>query len=64
MDEAKAQGRTGRWRIQRRRFNRWRDRVDLYPRLEVAVAMLVIVLGLASYAVLTGDRAAGFSPPL
>ncbi len=64
MDEAKARGQAGRWRIQRRRFNRWRDRVDLYPRLEVAVALLVVVLGIASYAVLTGDRAAGFSPPI
>ena len=64
MDEAKAQARAGRWRIQRRRFNRWRDRVDLYPRLEIAVALLVVVLGIASYAVLTGERAAGFSPPV
>ncbi len=64
MDEATAKGQGGRWRIQRRRFNRWRDRVDLYPRLEVVVALLVVVLGLASYAVLTGERAGGMSPPL
>ncbi len=55
-----------RWRPLRRRFNRWVSRIDLYPRLELAVAALVAVLGLSSYAVLTGRQApaAGFSPPV
>ena len=49
-----------------RRLARWSSRVDLYPRLEVAVALLVIVLGVGSYAVLTSNQApaAGFSPSL
>lgn len=54
----------GRWRNQRRRFNRWVSRVDLYPRLELAVAALVVLLGFGSYAILTGERGPGFSPPL
>jgi two-component system nitrogen regulation sensor histidine kinase NtrY len=55
-----------RWRSLRRRFNRWVSRVDLYPRLEVAIAAIVVVLGLSSYAILTGQSApaAGFSPPM
>ena len=66
VDNSRPGVRASRWRVQRRRFNRWRSRVDLYPRLEVAVAMLVVVLGIGSYAVLTGASApaAGFSPPL
>jgi two-component system, NtrC family, nitrogen regulation sensor histidine kinase NtrY len=47
----------------RRRFNRWVARVDLYPRLELAVAFLTIVLGWSSYALLAG-RAARMSPPM
>lgn len=49
-----------------RRFARWASRADLYPRLEVTVALLVIVLGIGSYAILTGASApaAGFSPSL
>jgi two-component system nitrogen regulation sensor histidine kinase NtrY len=43
-----------RWRLLRRRFNRWVARVDLFPRLEVAVAGIVVILGLSSYAILTG----------
>jgi two-component system nitrogen regulation sensor histidine kinase NtrY len=53
-----------RWRIQRRRINRWVSRVDLYPRLELAVAALVVLLGFGSYAILTGEAGPGFSPPL
>ena len=53
-----------RWRNQRRRFNRWVSRVDPYPRLELAVAVLVVLLGLVSYAILTRERGPGFSPPL
>ena len=50
----------------RRRFNRWVTRVDLYPRLELFVAALILLLGFSSYAILTGQRApaAGFSPPM
>ncbi len=50
----------------RRRINRWATRVDLYPRLELAVGLLVVLLGLSSYAVLTRQRApaAGFSPQM
>ena len=55
-----------RLRVARRRFNRWVSRVDLYPRLELAVAALVILLGFGSYVILNGERAraAGFSPTL
>ena len=50
----------------RRRLSRWLGRVDLYPKLEIAVALLVVGLGIASYAVLTGERApaANLSPSL
>ncbi|MBV8972114.1 MAG: hypothetical protein JO290_07465, partial [Sphingomonadaceae bacterium] len=41
-----------RWRSLRRRFNRWVTRVDLWPRLELAIGALVVVLGLSSYAIL------------
>ncbi len=55
-----------RWRQMRRRFNRWVKRVDLYPRLEIAAAVLTIILGWSSYALLTGKAApaTGVSPPL
>ena len=55
-----------RWRQWRRRFNRWVSKVDLYPRLEIAAATLTVVLGLSSYALLTGKAApaTGVSPPL
>jgi len=54
-----------RWRSTRRRFNRWVARVDLFPRLELLLTLLVVVLGSVSYLLLTGRRgpAAGFSPP-
>ncbi|MCA3254995.1 MAG: PAS domain-containing sensor histidine kinase [Alphaproteobacteria bacterium] len=50
----------------RRRIDRWTTRIDFYPRLEIGFAILALVLGIASYAVLTGERAParGFSPPL
>ncbi len=56
----------GRWRSLRRRVNRWVRRVDFYPRLEVAAAVLTIALGWTSYALLTGRAvpANGLSPPL
>ncbi len=57
------------WRLfQRRierRFRRWSSRVDFYPRLEIAVAALTLLIGLSSYAFLTNKRlpAEGLSPP-
>ena len=55
-----------RWRSLRRRTNRWTRRVDLFPRLEVAAAVLTIILGWSSYALLTGGAAPanGVSPPI
>ncbi len=55
-----------RWRSTRRRFNRWVTRVDLYPRLELGVGLLVVLLGIASYALLTNRHAppSGYSPPI
>ena len=55
-----------RWRSLRRRINRRVRRVDFYPRLEVAAAVLTIVLGWTSYALLTGRAAPanGVSPPM
>ena len=49
-----------------RRLERWLNRAELYPRLEVAVAVLVVVLGVGSYGILTSTHApaAGFSPSL
>ncbi len=55
-----------RWRTFRRRFNHWMTRVDLYPRLELVITAIVVVLGFSSYAILTGQSApaAGFSPSM
>ena len=55
-----------RWRNLRRRANRWTRRVDLFPRLEVAAAILTIFLGWSSYAMLTGGAAPanGVSPSM
>lgn len=55
-----------RWRLVRRRLQRWTRRVDFYPRLEVAAAVLTIILGWSSYALLTGGAAPvnGVSPRL
>ncbi len=55
-----------RWRSARRRFDRWITRVDLYPRLELATAALVVVLGISSYVLLTGRHTptTGFTPPI
>ncbi len=50
-------GHSDRWRALRRRLNRWVSRVDLYPRLELAAAILVVLLGLSSYALLAGKGA-------
>ena len=48
-----------------RRFRRWSSRVDFYPRLELAVAALTLLIGVSSYAFLTSKRlpAEGLSPP-
>ena len=53
-------------RLLRRRLSRRFPNVDIYPRLEIATALLAITLGLISDAVVTGVRApaAGISPPL
>ena len=55
-----------RLRSWRRRANRWVRRVDFFPRLEVAAAILTIILGWSSYAMLTGGAAPanGVSPPM
>ncbi len=57
---------SGRWRRLRWRLRRWVQRVDFYPRLEIAAAALTIVLGWSSYALLTGQAAPanGVSPPM
>lgn len=61
-----AQAKPSRWRMARRRFSRWVSRVDFYPRLEIATTLLAVVIGLASYAIVTGVRAPtmGLSPTL
>ena len=48
-----------------RRFGRWAEHVRLYPKLEVASAILALGLGALSYMVLAerGAPAWGFSPP-
>jgi two-component system nitrogen regulation sensor histidine kinase NtrY len=53
-----------RMRLARRRFGRWAASPDRFPGLEIAFAVAAVVMGLASYAVLTGQRAPaeGFSP--
>src|SRR3546814_1434381 len=50
----------------RRRLSRMVSRVDLYPRVEIATAVVAVVIGLASYAIVTGVRApaAGLPPSL
>src|SRR3546814_3435572 len=54
------------WRRARRRLSRMVSRVDLYPRVEIATAVVAVVIGLASYAIVTGVRApaAGLPPSL
>ncbi len=53
-----------RFRLWRRRLGRRLASADGFPGLEMAVAAIAILLGLASYAILTGQRAPaeGFSP--
>ena len=54
------------WRLARRRFGRWAASPDRFPGLEIGFAAIALIIGLASYAVLTGQRAPaeGFSPQL
>jgi two-component system, NtrC family, nitrogen regulation sensor histidine kinase NtrY len=53
-----------RLRLARRRFGRWAASPDRFPGLEIGFAAIAVIVGLASYAVLTGQRAPaeGFSP--
>ncbi len=55
-----------RLRLARRRLGRWAARPDRFPGLEIAFAAVALVMGISSYAVLTGQRAPaeGFSPQL
>jgi len=55
-----------RLRLARRRFGRWAASPDRSPTLEIAVTAIALVVGLSSYAILTGQRAPaeGFSPQL
>jgi two-component system nitrogen regulation sensor histidine kinase NtrY len=55
-----------RLRLLRRRIGRWAASTDRFPGLEIGFAAIAVVMGLASYAVLTGQRAPaeGFSPQL
>lgn len=55
---------TGPWRQLRRRLNRSVSRVDLYPRVEIATTIIAIIIGLTSYAIVTGVRVpvAGLAP--
>ncbi len=66
LSEEMATPLSSRWRRARRRLQRWTRRVDFYPRLEVAAAVVTIILGWSSYALLTGGGAPanGVSPPL
>jgi two-component system nitrogen regulation sensor histidine kinase NtrY len=55
-----------RWRLARRRLGRWAANPDRFPGLEIGFAAVAFMVGLSSYAVLTGQRAPaeGFSPQL
>ncbi len=55
-----------RLRLLRRRFGRWAASPDRFPGLEIGFAAIALIIGLSSYAVLTGQRtpAEGFSPQL
>ena len=48
------------------RLGQWFGRADIYPRLEIAVGLLVVVIGIGSYAALTGapGPGAGLTPTL
>ncbi len=55
-----------RWRRLRRRVSRFANRSQIYPRLEMLVIALTLIIGWSSYALLTGQGvpANGASPPL
>jgi two-component system, NtrC family, nitrogen regulation sensor histidine kinase NtrY len=55
-----------RLRLARRRFGRWAASPEHFPGLEIGFAAVAVIVGLASYAVLTGQRtpAEGFSPQM
>jgi two-component system nitrogen regulation sensor histidine kinase NtrY len=55
-----------RTRVLRRRLGRWAARPERFPGMEIGFALLATILGLVSYALLTGQRAPaeGFSPQL
>ena len=61
-----SRSRNRRWRATRRWLNRWLTQIDIYPRFEFAIVLLIIALGLSSYAILAGRNApvGGFSPPV
>lgn len=46
-----------RWRISRRQFKQWAARVTLWPKLEAALAVITLVIGLTSYFVLSRQGA-------
>ena len=46
-----------RWRVGRRRFSRWAGRINLWPKLEVALAVVVMVLGAGTYFALSTQGA-------
>lgn len=47
----------------RRRISRWVSRVDLYPRLEIALALIAAAIGCASYLALTETLFTGANTP-
>lgn len=55
-----------RLRLLRRRLGRWAASPDRFPGLEIGFAAVAVLVGLSSYAVLTGQRAPaeGFSPEM
>lgn len=47
----------------RRRFSRWVSRVDLYPRLEIGLAVTAVIVGVVSYLALTDVALPGANTP-
>lgn len=54
---------TSRRRRLRRRLSRWISRVDLYPRLEIGLAVTAVVAGVISYLILTNVALTGANTP-
>ncbi|MGK2286100.1 ATP-binding protein [Pedomonas sp. V897] len=44
-----------RWRIGRRRFSRWAAEVNLWPKLEVGLAAVTLIIGVGSYFILSSQ---------